>query len=196
MNTKDFLHGRFNKRYGQIPPVRVRNFTRVDLAKLFAELGFTKGAEVGVADGQYSLILCQNIPNLALSCIDPWIVYEGNKFAHDNQERMLEIAHERLDPYGATFIREMSMDAVREFKEGSLDFVYIDGNHHFDYVMSDIIWWSKVVRPGGIVAGHDYYRFRNAGVVDAVDTFVKAHQIREFFVTDEKKEISFFWAKE
>ena len=78
----------------------------------------------------------------------------------------------------------------------SLDFVYIDGNHHFDFVMQDIIEWSKKVRAGGVVSGHDYYRFRNAGVVDAVNTYTHAHQIWEWFITDEPKEKSFFWAKE
>lgn len=202
MSTTEFLHKRFNRRWSQIPPVRIRKFTRADMALMFAELGFKRGAEVGVADGQNSLTLCQSIPDLELYCVDPWIVYGQNKFAHDNQDRMLEVAHERLDTFGAHFMQAMSMDAVREFEDGSLDFVYIDGNHAFDFVMQDLIEWSKKVRPGGIVSGHDYYRFRNAGVVDAVDAYVKAHQPDvaprqfEWFLTDEPKEKSFFWAKE
>jgi hypothetical protein len=86
------------------------------------------------------------------------------------------------------------MNAVRDFSYGELDFVYIDGHHGFDYVMQDLIEWSKVVRPGGIVSGHDYYRFRWAGVVPAVDAYTHAHQIHEWFITDEK-ETTFFWAR-
>lgn len=195
MNTRDFLHKRFNRRSNQIPPVRLARYTRKDMAALFGELEFETGAEIGVADGQNSLTLCQNIPTLKhLFCVDPWVVYKENPWAHDNQEDMLRIARQRLEPFPVEFIRQMSLEAVRDFEPGSLDFVYIDGNHAFDFVIQDIIEWSRIVRPGGIVAGHDYYRFRNAGVVDAVDAYVKAHQINEWFVTDEK-ETTFFWAK-
>ena len=91
-------------------------------------------------------------------------------------------------------IKAMSMDAVRDVPKESLDFVYIDGNHMFDFVMQDIIEWSKRVRPGGIVSGHDYYRFRNAGIIPAVDLYTKMHKIKQFFLTDEKTP-SFFWIK-
>jgi len=60
--------------------------------------------------------------------------------------------------------------------------------------MQDIIVWSTKIRKGGIVSGHDYYRGRNNGVVPAVDAYTYAHQINEWFVTDEK-EASFFWVK-
>ena len=36
-------------------------------------------------------------------------------------------------------------------------FVYIDGNHKFDFICPDIIYWSKKVKHGGIVAVHDFY---------------------------------------
>lgn len=192
--TRQALHQKFNKRSDQIPPVRIKNYTRKHLAALFGELDFTKGAEVGVADGQNSLTLCQSIPGLDLMCVDPWQVYKENPRAHDNQDEMFAKAQERLSSYNVRFIKAMSMDAVRDVPPKSLDFVYIDGHHGFDWVMQDIIEWSKRVRPGGIVSGHDYYRFRWAGVVDAVDAYVKAHQITEWFVTDER-ETTFFWAK-
>lgn len=190
----EFLHNRFNKRSDQISPVRIAKFTRVDLAKLFGELGLVYGAEIGVADGQNSLTLCKNISDLQLLCVDPWEVYKGNPRAHNNQDRMFELAQERLSSYNVHFAKNMSMEAVQNEDDNSLDFVYIDGNHSFDYVMQDIIEWSRKVKKGGIISGHDYYRFRWAGVVDAVDAYTKAHQIHEWFVTDEK-ETSFFWVK-
>lgn len=169
---------------------------------LFGELGYTHGAEIGVAEGIYSKVLCTHIPNLRLTCVDLWDTYDRGDEWHkarlknrDEQERCLALAHEKLDPYHATFIRAPSTEGVKEIADGSLDFVYIDGNHSFDYVMQDLIVWSPKVRIGGIVAGHDYYRFRGAGVVDAVNAYTHAHQIHEWFVSDEH-ETSFFWAKE
>ena len=195
MGTADLLHERFNKRSSQIPPVRVKGFTRGRLAKLFGEMGFVKGAEIGVAGGRYSLTLCQHVPGLKLTCVDPWARYPGNPRAHrtEKQERCYQEARTRLSPYGAHIVRAKSMEYVNEVEDRSLDFVYIDGNHCFDFVMQDLIEWGKKVRRGGIISGHDYYRFRWAGVVDAVDVYVRAHQVQEWFLTDER-EPSFFWA--
>ena len=193
--TAESLHVRFNPAYDQIPPVRIKGFDRVKFAKLLAELGLNKGAEVGVAQGLNSLTLCQNIPEIDLLGIDPWAVYHGNPRAHpkDEQARCHALAQERLAPYRVRLVQAFSMDAARDVKDKSLDFVYIDGNHCFDYVMEDLIVWSRKVRSGGIVAGHDYYRFKWSGVVDAVDAYTRAHQINEWFI-DDQRETSFFWA--
>lgn len=195
--TNDLLHKRFNPRSSQIPPIRIKGFNRLSLAKLFAELGFKKGAEIGVADGQNSLTLCEEIPDLELWCVDPWEPYRLNPRGgpvsqqHDNYEKV----QKRLKGYHVHFMREMSIDAVKKFKYNSLDFVFIDGNHKFDFVMGDLIEWNRIVKTTGIVAGHDYYRFRWAGVVNAVDAYTTAHQINEWFI-DDVRETSFFWAKE
>lgn len=191
------LRERFRKDFEQPMPVRVRGFTRLDLAKLFGELGFTKGAEIGVAEGKYSLVLCENVPGLKLNCVDLWDAYTRgyvNTLIKDRkmQDWALEQAHEKLDPYGAKFFRAPSEKAAQEFEDESLDFVYIDGDHSFDYVMLDLIYWSRKVRKGGIVSGHDAYRFRGAGVVDAVSVYTHCHMINEWFVCDER-EVSFFW---
>lgn len=171
-----------------------KGMTRVDLAKEFAKEGYKTGAEIGVADGRNSLTLCQNIPGLHLYCVDPWRSYLGNdrggpQSQHDGN---LTLARERLKDYDVEFVRGFSAEVGRDFK-GFLDFVYIDGNHAFDYVMEDLILWSQIVRSGGMVAGHDFYHFRGAGVVDAVDAYTKAHGIMPM-ITDER-EPSFFWVK-
>jgi hypothetical protein len=46
--------------------------------------------------------------------------------------------------------------AVSQFADGSLDIVFIDGDHSTPAVLRDIdVWWPKVA-PGGILAGDDY----------------------------------------
>ena len=47
-------------------------------------------------------------------------------------------------------------DAVKDIEDSSLDFVHIDGDHSYDFVMQDIILWGRKVRIGGIISGHDY----------------------------------------
>lgn len=201
MTTHEILHARFNPRADQIPPVRIKGFTRERLAMLLGELGFAHGAEIGVAEGIYSKVLCTHIPNIHLTCVDLWDAYERGDEWHrvrmknrDEQERCLALAHAKLDEYHCEFIRKSSIDAAREIADASLDFVYIDGNHSFDYVMQDVIAWSGKVRSGGIVALHDFYRFRGAGVVDAVEAYTHAHQIHEWFM-DDQREPSVWWAR-
>lgn len=197
-STQELLHKRFNKRSDHIPPVRCKNFKREHLALLFNELGYKTGAEVGVAFGDYSELLCKSIPGLNLYCVDPYIPYKRGETllrGVEEQENRMATAHTRLiNPFGVTFIRKEGYEAAKDIPDNSLDFVYIDGDHSFDYVMLDLIAWTRKVRPGGIVSGHDFYRFRGAGVVDAVEAFTHAHQVHEWFVCDER-EVSWFWAK-
>lgn len=193
------LHERFNPHCDQPMPFRIKGFGRLQLAGLFNELGFKIGAEVGVAEGKFSLVLCQEIPGLDLHCVDLWDKYYrgfANTIIKDKPMQMeaLALAHEKLDPYGAHFHHKASHLAAMDFTDGVLDFVYIDGDHTFDYAMLDLIFWSMKVKRGGIVSGHDFYRFRGAGVVDAVSAYTHAHQINEWFVCDER-EVSFFWEK-
>lgn len=174
----------------------VRGFTRADLARLFAEQGYTKGAEIGVADGRNSLTLCQANPRLHLLCVDPWRPYTGNRRGGptDQHERNLALARERLAPYTVTLMRGMSTDIVDDVGIGSLDFCYVDGNHAFEFVLADLDAWHARVRSGGVVAGHDFYAFNGAGVVEAVEQFTAAHGITDWHLTDER-EPSFWWVK-
>jgi len=195
MDEIRIVHDKLNPN-GRRSPVYLEGFGRKDLAKLYRELGYRKGAEVGVAGAKHSKMMCEQIPELELLCVDPWKRYQGNPRGgqQEKQDRNYEIAKRVLRPFNATLIPAMSMDAVRDVEPKSLDFVYIDGHHGFDWVMPDIIEWSKRVRSGGIVAGHDYYHFRWAGVVEAVNVYVKTHGINEWFLTIER-EPSWFWVK-
>jgi hypothetical protein len=159
------------------------------MAKTLYELGFTKGAEVGVAKGDHAKILCENNPNLKLYCIDVWERYKGYREYTDRIEKYYEIAKNILEPYGCSLIKKFSMDAVKDFPDGSLDFVYIDGAHDFKNVANDICEWSKKVRSGGIVYGHDYKRSKGKytnDVVDVVQAYCYAKGIRPWFVLGEK----------
>jgi len=197
LTTAEILHDKYNERSDQIEPCRIKRFKRNNLAKLFGEMGYQTGAEVGVAEGYYSRVICQNVKDVKLYCVDLWDTYYRGTAKLKNrrmQDEAYAEAVQNLKGYNTTLIRQASMEAVSGFPDESLDFVYLDGDHSFDYIMMDLIMWSKKVRPGGIVSGHDYYRFRGAGVVDAVDVYTKTHGIREWFVCDEHEK-SFFWAK-
>lgn len=160
---------------------------RTDLADMFGELGFKRGAEIGVRTGIFSETLCTHVKSLEkLYSIDPWdLVFEDPisrqhqlKYGNDVFNRFHRQALRRLRKYPVCeMIRKTSLEAVRDFEYGSLDFVYIDGAHTFDYVMTDIIEWAKRVRKGGIISGDDYKQHRYGDVITPVNTYVQAHKI-------------------
>lgn len=150
---------------------------RLELAKYFAKLGFKSGAEIGVWDGRYSELLCQNIPKLKLLAVDCWEDRPTMRLKEGELELVYNKTLSRLEPFDVTIVRQSSMKAVRDIPNESLDFVFIDADHTYESVKDDITQWTKKVRPGGIVSGHDYYvtRSGNAGVINAVDEYVKEH---------------------
>lgn len=197
-SMNDFLIRKFSitsQRLRAPMPVELRDFDRNDLAKLFAELEFTKGVEVGVAEGHYSEVLCKTVPNIELTLVDPWTRYSDNPRAHsqEHQQFSLNETKRKTTGYNVHIVHDYSMNAVRDVPMKSLDWAYIDGHHSFDYCLPDLIEWSKRVRSGGIVAGDDYFEMKWGGVIEAVQAYVKAHDIRLWFTCQAPKSYDFFW---
>jgi hypothetical protein len=183
-------------------PIKIPETTREELAVLYSELGFKTGAEIGVERGAFSERICINNPQLKLYCIDAWEVYNTNDgyTSQEELDRYFSQASERLSQYNCKFIKKYSQNAVEDFPENSLDFVYLDANHNFDYVMNDIILWSPKVKNGGIVSGHDYVANNvshtfHYGVIEATNAYTKAHNITPWFVFDGERSASWFWVK-
>jgi len=205
MDSLKYIKEKFNIDLEQKSPIKLPIDRFRGLTGLFNELGFKVGAEIGVDNGRYSKWLCIKVKKLKLFCVDPWIEYEDYVESHHQNRTDMDTHYEnaktRLAKFNVEFVRKTSMEAVKDFKDNSLDFVFIDGNHTFEYVVNDIAEWSKKVKPGGIVSGHDYWRsieskkplyvknltllerLKLVQVKDAVDGWTKANQISPWFLT-------------
>lgn len=85
------------------------------------------------------------------------------------QDEAFKIAKKELKEFDVTWIIEYSDIAVNELPD-DIDFIYIDGNHDYEFIKKDIeLYWEKVAK-GGILAGHDFFGRFN-GVVNAVCEF-------------------------
>jgi predicted O-methyltransferase YrrM len=74
-------------------------------------------------------------------------------------------------------IEKPSVEAAREFRDGSLAMCFIDADHRYDAVMQDMVaWWPKVM-PMGVMCGHDA---DNEAVWRAVLEFVKNEKVGMF----------------
>jgi len=178
-------------RWGQ---VEIPGCGRDDLPQFFADRGYKVGVEIGVYKGVFTRQFCE--AGLKVYGVDPWKVY-GDYHSHRKQARqdfLYEHAMRYLKDYDCTIIRKTSMEAVEDFEDGSIDWVYIDGNHQLRYVIEDIVEWSKKVRTGGVVSGHDYAETVNnphsANVLQAkyaVDAYVRAYRIRPWFILGRRR---------
>jgi hypothetical protein len=174
-------------------PAEIPDCSRDDLPAFFIEMGFKVGAEIGVDKGEFTQKFCQ--AGLKIYAVDPW-KYDDDYVDSRTQDR-LDFLYEHtkrvLTPFpDSQIIRKTSMEAVGDFEDGSLDFVYIDGNHQLKYVIEDLVEWAKKVKPGGIICGHDYI-YTNprtaAGichVIPALQAYTKAYQVNNWFLLGSK----------
>lgn len=213
MNTAQYLENKFGPHKGN--PHLLESFLRDDMYKLFAELGFTIGLETGVEKGKNAQTMFEIIPNLKLYGVDSYkrhpqasYIYHAEKRNWDDQ--YLQAAKgqclKRMNGRNFTLLESFTEYAIRDVKDNSLDFVYLDADHSYDFVMQDMILWGRKIRKGGIMSGHDYYidkseSSRRTKVTQAVNDYVKVHNIKLYITNeihhDQKGDIypSWFWVK-
>ena len=124
-------------------------------------MGYKVGAEIGVYRGRNAGRLYRWGGVEKLYCIDSWA---GKYACHEEPARI------HLAQYpGIEILKGNSLDIAKTFKDGSLDFVYIDANHTYESVKEDLRAWFPKVREGGLMEGHDY---QMEEVKRAIDEFV------------------------
>ena len=155
------------------------------LPKLINQHKLQRGCQVGVAFGTQSLEILSKSQLKVLYDVDPYRPYGPDPLAELANEQLTwdvlcDRVKRRLTPFGDhwSFIRKPSMEAVEQFKDGELCFVYIDGDHSYESVKNDLrVWWSKI-RPGGFLVCDDYYTKRWVGLQRAIDEFTKEHNLK------------------
>jgi len=124
-----------------------------------------EGALVGIFNGHFAEILRRDWKGDCLHCVDAWLTAKDDSkhidkynFPQWKCEHMHNEAHRRLDSFAGriNMCRMRPGDAAKLFEDESLSFVYIHDKHYFEAVWDNLEIWSRKVRPGGILAGHDY----------------------------------------
>jgi len=190
--------------------IEIPDCTRSDLPKFFVDMGYKVGAEIGVENGYFSSELLS--VGLKLYSIDPWIHCPNWRYqrTQDAMEKIYVDAKHRLGQYeNSVIMRATSMEAVGQFENESLDFVYIDGNHEFRYIAEDLQEWPNKVRKGGIISGHDYFtpvQKEVCAVQPILHAYVGWYDIKTWYVLGNKRRHiqgekrerfrSWFWVKE
>lgn len=129
-----------------------------DIPKIIEGISNPIGIEVGTADGTTTAYLLKTIPDLTLYGVDPYTDYidwNGGKINSAENER---VYNERTFTFKdrLTHLRTTSDEAVEQFDDESMDFVFIDGLHEYQQVKTDIENYWKKVKKGGVLIGHDF----------------------------------------
>lgn len=143
--------------------------------------------EVGVAYGRSLAYLASVAPDARVIGVDTWEDFMG----FDNLPAgIVALLRSWSTPFAACkhfieacglgqrawFMWETSPGAAAELDE-TPDFVFIDANHTYDDVRADILAWLPKVKPGGILAGHDYSPEMFPGVCKAVDELLPERRV-------------------
>ena len=144
--------------------------------------------EIGVWTGDFSARILEVTEPRLLHLVDPWRyeaseAYAGAWYAGGrakNQADMDDVHAGVIERFAKEIgdgriavHRAPSVDAAARFDDGSLDWIYVDGNHFYEFVKLDLAVWGPKIRSGGFMAGDDYGSggWWKGGVKQAVDEF-------------------------
>jgi hypothetical protein len=156
---------------------------RADLPQLLNRRGLVGcGVEVGVKAGAFSELVLEVWKGRHLISVDPWAEDDDRYVNMDNvsqgeHDELHAQTLRRLARFGerSSVWRMTGEEAAQALPHHALDFVYLDARHDYASVRDDLAAWFGKVRPGGILAGHDYidgvYVNGEFGVRSAVDEF-------------------------
>lgn len=170
--------------------------TRIELPYLLKYLGLNgDGIEIGVQEGFYSEYILSRSDLKMLYLCDTWKHLDNgyetiNNVSDGKWQAYLDNTIKRLSPYNGryTIIRKTSAETVGDFVDESLDFIYIDADHRYEYVKEDIEKWFPKLKMGGVFSGHDYFDYHKTIFCDGVpvppEYFGVKNAVDEFFGED------------
>lgn len=147
--------------------------SRKDFAALCNSRMLHLAVEIGTDQGCFAAEFLEKWDGYQLYCVDPYAPYP--EMDRDRSpDLMFAVANlARFLPR----VRIVRMDSAAAAKHlapllPQVGFAYIDADHREDSVSRDIETWWPLVRPGGVLAGHDFDD-EHAGVKAAVRKFAE-----------------------
>lgn len=151
-------------------------------------------AEIGVWKGDFSDQILKVAKPQTLHLIDPWLVSDAADRSSEAWYGADKITQAQMDAIhdsvAARFSHDMAAKrvvihrsdaatALGAMAEASIDFVYIDGDHSYEGVTTDLGQAFRVTKAGGLICCDDYMlgTWWKDGVIRAVHEFVAARPV-------------------
>ncbi|MCK5524424.1 MAG: class I SAM-dependent methyltransferase [Thiomargarita sp.] len=153
------------------------------------------GAEIGVHTGGFSALIINFVKPSRLHLIDPWKYEASEKFSDalyggkaKGGQSELDVRYEAvlrkfqvlIDSGKVEVNRGTSEEVAPNFPDEYFDWVYIDGNHLYEYAKQDMELYLKKVKVGGYLTGDDYTEggWWKGGVKKAVDEMIETQNVK------------------
>ena len=149
----------------------------------FALSQFHKGifVEIGVWKGQSIAYMAKRIKetgkNIQLFGVDTFAGTPEDTMLINDEDcingKLFNVYLETISPYAeiVNTVKGDSKEVFDRFMNNSIDFLFIDGDHRYEGIKTDIYNWFPKVKLGGIISGHDYETSATCGVKKAVDEY-------------------------
>lgn len=134
------------------------------------------GCEIGVWKGRFTRTVLSVVQPSLLYLIDPYQAQntdtgeQSSKNAQTDLDRIFTETKLKIESVAQNtqlkFIRKFSINVDLEIPDGSLDWMYIDGDHSYTGALNDLKLAQKKVRRGGWIVCDDYRP--SCGVFQAV----------------------------
>ena len=158
--------------------------------------------EIGVFHGVTARNVCELLYNIHKNDFK----YIGLDLFEKNDENKSEVIPEtkfnnplknfyfkfikKQDPYSLAAVKDLlkkfetnihlikgnSNNILKKIDMAKIDFVFLDGGHHYETVKNDLINCSDVIKNGGVVLCDDYNLGTALGVRKAIDEYVLSNQ--------------------
>ena len=130
----------------------------IELAKLVPENGTIVeiGGELGRSAGQF--LLATNGKGVKVYTVDlfPLDHHVAGNLLIAQKKNLIEAIGVEAVTNRHIQVKGVSWEVGTQWDKGLIDLLFIDGDHTYEGVSKDIAAWLKHVKPGGIVAFHDY----------------------------------------
>jgi hypothetical protein len=137
---------------------------RIELINLFqSKYKLGRAVEIGTYEGEYASEILKTWKG-DLYLIDIWRKVNNAEYSDScNRQDYINVMYKCCKNISGHedrchMIRTNSENAVKLFNDESLDFIYLDANHKYEFVKADIKLWFSKLRKGGIFAGHDFIK--------------------------------------
>jgi predicted O-methyltransferase YrrM len=163
----------------------------VELGWLYDNISKSRShAEIGTYCGRSLLASCAAMaPGSVIVSVDDASEWPRPEWVDTVQGATVKLLPGHVD---VSFFRMHSIDASRECHRLGHRFnsVFIDADHNYAECRADIEAWRTLLKPNGLLCGHDYWT-QDVGVMDAVnEVFQGRHQVvpgtRIWFFIDRK----------
>lgn len=156
---------------------------------------FSIGIEIGVNDGDFSERILEIVRPKKLHLIDPWEFNDDPKYSdapygnqHVDGQNMMNEKYNNVKKKFQSLInknhvmihRGFSEKLHTSFEDNYFDWIYIDGNHFYEFVKNDLNLYFPKIKTGGFITGDDYYPddLSGEGVKKAVDEFIRSGKVK------------------